>query len=186
MGKAQFKRKQILIKKGFQFAYVGKILLLELIAVATTALLMSYLFLFVFNESSLVSSGPWGAGLLWSTVALTLILMAILFWLGIRISHKIAGPMYRFEQVFNDIQEGNFNSRVYLRDGDEMQPLAKTFNAMMDVILEHKKQHQTGEFNAETIDKKLMDVVTAIDNSGMDTEEKEKYQEVVTKLKDEL
>lgn len=178
----KFKRKRYLINKGFQVAYVGKILLLEFIAVASTALLVAYMFLFVFSDSAMVSSGPWGSGILWSTVILAIMLMVILIWLGIRISHRIAGPMYRFQQTFEDVQQGNMKARVYLRDGDEMKPMANAFNAMLDVVGEQILQHRTGEYRPENIHEKLKTVIGAIGGSELSDTEKDKYRKVLEGL----
>lgn len=182
----KFKRRILIIKRAFQLAYIGKILLLEVIAVATTALITSYIFLFVFSDAGMVSAGPWGKGILYSTVAIILVLMVLLFYLGLRISHKIAGPMYRFEQTFQEVQKGNLNSRVILRDGDEMKPMAIAFNAMLDVLKEHVEQRRTGEYHPENIHKKLNDLMSVIGSSEMESAEKEKYREVLEGLKSKL
>ena len=184
--KKAFKRKKYLIRKGFQLAYVGKILLLEVIAVATTALMMSYIFLYVFNDSAMVSSGPWGKGILWSTIFLAIVLMIVLFYLGIRISHRIAGPMYRFEETFKQVQQGNLNARIYLRENDEMKPLANAFNKMLDAIKEFAIQRETGEYNTETIHQKLKDVMAAIGNSELPAPEKDKYRKVLEGLQEKI
>jgi len=179
----KFKRKQYLINKGFQMAYVGKILLIELIAVASTALLVSYMFLFVFNDDSLVSKGPWGQGILYSTIIMAVMLMIILVYLGILISHRIAGPMYRFQKTFEAVREGNINARVYLRDKDEMKPLATAFNAMLDVIGEQVSQQRTGEFHPEPIQEKLTTLISAVGLSEeLSASDKDKYRKVLEGL----
>lgn len=184
--KSALKRKKILVKKSFQFAYVGKILLIELIAVSTTALLVSYLFLYVFNDATMVSTGPWGKGILLSTCVLAIILVVILFWLGLRISHKIAGPMYRFETTFREVQNGNLNARVYLRDGDEMKPLANAFNAMLDVVSEKVRQNHTGEYKPETMEERLRFLIATIGKSPLPANDKDRYRKVLESLKSKL
>lgn len=184
--KAAFKRKKYLIDKGFQFAYVGKILLLEFVAVGATALLVSYMFLFVFNEDALVNAGPWGSGILWSTVALAVVLVVILAFLGIRISHRIAGPMYRFHQTFEEVKGGNVNARIYLRENDEMKPLAQAFNAMLDVISEQIRQQKTGEYRIESLEERLKAVLAAIGQSDMPAADKDKYRKVLLGLMEKL
>jgi methyl-accepting chemotaxis protein len=51
--------------------------------------------------------------------------------LTIFFSHKLAGPVYRFERVCHELIEGNYNQQVVLRRGDEMQNLAGLLNEMM-------------------------------------------------------
>jgi methyl-accepting chemotaxis protein len=48
--------------------------------------------------------------------------------LTIFFSHKLAGPIYRFERVCHGLIEGNYNQKVVLRRGDEMQNLAALLN----------------------------------------------------------
>lgn len=179
----KYKRRQYIINKGFQMAYVGKILLIELIAVASTALLVSYMFLFVFDDDSLVSRGPWGQGIFYSTIVMAIMLMIILIYLGVLISHRIAGPMYRFQRTFEEVMQGNLKSRVYLRDKDEMKPLATAFNAMLDVIVEQINQQKTGEFHPEPIQEKLHTLISAVGLSDdLSASDKDKYRKVLQGL----
>ena len=64
-----------------------------------------------------------GAGIL--IIVVQIALLTVFF------SHKLAGPIYRFEKVCNNMIEGNYTEKIYLRKGDEMQNLARLFN---DVI----------------------------------------------------
>lgn len=57
------------------------------------------------------------------------------------LSHKMAGPVYRFEQTCKAIAKGDFSQRVHLRKGDQLTDLQEEFNKMMDrVETEIKKQ----------------------------------------------
>ena len=48
------------------------------------------------------------------------------------VSHKMAGPVYRFEQTCKAIAKGDFSQRVHLRKGDQLTDLQDKFNKMMD------------------------------------------------------
>ena len=50
------------------------------------------------------------------------------------VSHKMAGPVYRFEQTCREIAKGDFSQRVHLRKGDQLTELQDAFNAMMDTV----------------------------------------------------
>jgi len=65
-------------------------------------------------------------------VLLVVIISAIL-------SHRMAGPVYRFEQTCKAIAKGDFSQRVHLRKGDQFTELQEEFNHMMDVVEEHIK-----------------------------------------------
>lgn len=47
------------------------------------------------------------------------------------ISHKIAGPIFRFKKVMNDIAEGDFSVDFRLRQDDQMHDMAGSLNAMI-------------------------------------------------------
>jgi len=55
-------------------------------------------------------------------VVIQIVLLTIFF------SHKVAGPVYRFEKVCNNIINGIYTDEIRLRHGDEMQNLARLFN----------------------------------------------------------
>ena len=50
------------------------------------------------------------------------------------VSHRMAGPVYRFEQTCKQIAKGDFSQRVHLRKGDQLTELQQEFNTMMDEI----------------------------------------------------
>jgi nitrate/nitrite-specific signal transduction histidine kinase len=64
-----------------------------------------------------------GAGI--SIVIIQIALLTILF------SHKLAGPLYRFEKACHNVINGDYTEKITLRKRDEMQNLAHLFNDMM-------------------------------------------------------
>jgi len=56
------------------------------------------------------------------------LLLFFLAWGTIFISHKIAGPFFRFSKAFNAVEKGDYRSRVVLRKLDEGQDVAEEFN----------------------------------------------------------
>jgi hypothetical protein len=70
------------------------------------------------------------------------LLLFFLGWGTIFISHKIAGPFFRFSKAFNAVEKGDYRSRVTLRKLDEGHPVAQEFNAAMektDLLLSNLK-----------------------------------------------
>ena len=47
------------------------------------------------------------------------------------LSHRIAGPLYRFERTAQAIGNGDLSGEVRLRDGDELQDLARSMGGMV-------------------------------------------------------
>ena len=60
------------------------------------------------------------------------------------VSHKMAGPVYRFEQTCKAIAKGDFSQRVHLRKGDQLTDLQDEFNNMMDRVEEEIKKSKNG------------------------------------------
>lgn len=81
--------------------------------------------------------------------AFTLLMLSLLAFCGLAcyllvITHRAAGAAYHIHRVIKDIQNGNLTSRVHLREKDEYQELAESFNNLMDQVqkesmTEHKE-----------------------------------------------
>jgi nitrate/nitrite-specific signal transduction histidine kinase len=84
-------------------------------------------------RKALLSSLLWifGAGIF-------LIIIQIAF-LTVFFSHKLAGPLYRFEKACHSVIQGNYTERVTLRKGDEMQNLAGLLNELITVTGDRMK-----------------------------------------------
>ncbi len=78
-------------------------------------------------RSSLLSSLMWVFGVGMLLVIVQIVLLTIFF------SHKVAGPVYRFEKVCHNMIEGNYTDTIRLRKGDEMQNLAKLLNEVIRI-----------------------------------------------------
>jgi hypothetical protein len=58
------------------------------------------------------------------------LLLPTLFGIGLVMTHRIAGPIYRFESFFNQILRGERPADVRLRHGDELQDFSQLVNAV--------------------------------------------------------
>jgi len=65
--------------------------------------------------------------------------------LGIVLSHKAAGAVYQFKKVFRQIADGQTDTRIRLRPGDDFQEAAQEFNRMMDRLHGEPKSARTPE-----------------------------------------
>ena len=61
------------------------------------------------------------------------------------LSHKMAGPVYRFEQTCKAIAKGDFSQRVRLRKGDQFMELQDEFNKMMDRVEAEIKKNSSNK-----------------------------------------
>ena len=60
-----------------------------------------------------------------------LITVVVLTLLGIYLSHKVAGPLYRFHSHLTRVSRGDEPTPVHFRDGDYFQELAQAYNATL-------------------------------------------------------
>jgi len=76
-------------------------------------------------RSAVLVSLLWVFGIGIFIIIIQLVLLTIFF------SHKLAGPIYRFETVCHNIINGNYKDRIILRKGDDMQNLAGLMNEVI-------------------------------------------------------
>ncbi|MBR4508402.1 MAG: hypothetical protein IKP23_02890 [Elusimicrobiaceae bacterium] len=132
----KIQRKIIFIKKKFQLKIVAFVMLCVLFATA----LITYEFLSllqdIFSKHPALLQSIFEEGS--SLVILFLIKIAICFIVILLftalLSNKIAGPIYRFEEAFKQVAQGNKKVRISLRQGDTLRDLEKGFNEMMDIL----------------------------------------------------
>ena len=61
-----------------------------------------------------------------------LISIPIVYFLGIRQSHQIVGPLKRISRTLEAVGSGDFSQRLILRQGDVLEDLAKAINQMSE------------------------------------------------------
>ena len=135
----KFKRKQYLIVKKFQLKYVGLILLLMFLTAAMCAYVVYYTSMLLMGEK-LASVYPQGRLVYVVKIVNFRILLSLIFVtplvavIGIFLSHRIAGPIYRMETFMNNVASGNLASRITLRRKDELITLADGINYIVDTM----------------------------------------------------
>lgn len=91
------------------------------------------------------------------------------------VSHRIAGPMFRFKETLKELCGGNFTHQVRLRKGDQLQPFATEFNEMITAV--SNKIH-AAEMDMTAIQKG----VAAIGDQGMDEAKRKQLGELKLKV----
>jgi len=69
----------------------------------------------------------------WPAIGMVILIMGIL---SIFITHKVAGPVYRFKKALAEIAAGNLDLTVKLRKYDDLQDLAADMNAVIEELRE--------------------------------------------------
>jgi len=81
--------------------------------------------------------------MLYSVVGGLTLLCVLIGLVGIFITHKIAGPIYKMKQLLRQVGQGKLNFRGGLRKGDELQHFFDAFQKMVDEL--KARQHKEVE-----------------------------------------
>lgn len=139
INKPKFKRTKYLIATKLQLRYVGIILVLMFV----TALICSYFVYYtvmVMMGEKLANVYPQGRltaiiNIVNFRMLLTFLLITpVVAAIGVFLSHKIAGPIYRIERFLGDMSVGSLSQRISLRKGDELVSIADKINVLVDSL----------------------------------------------------
>lgn len=137
--KPRFKRKQYLVSARFQLKYVGLILLLMFITAVICSYVVYYSSMILLAEK-LANVYPQGRLMAiiktvnFRVMLSVVLMMPVVAYIGIFLSHKIAGPIYRMEKFLGSITGGDLASRIVLRKGDELGSIADKINLLSDSL----------------------------------------------------
>jgi len=135
--KHTYKRRQYFVQKTFQTKFILKFCL-----IVFGGTLVSSGLLFLFTQGTLTSSSDqFGlvvkdtASAILPYVALSNIITFIIVVIAaivmiLFLSHKIAGPLFRFEKELNEIGKGDLTKTIRLRKKDQCKDLAESLNNM--------------------------------------------------------
>jgi len=132
------KRRKYYINKEFQSKFIIKFCVLIALACLIFGALVYLLSMTssttAFENSRLVIKST--ADYLLPIIVLTAVITTIIISLAVIsvtlfLSHKIAGPAYRFERAAQEVTEGNLCFQVKLRSHDQLQFVAESMDAMV-------------------------------------------------------
>jgi nitrate/nitrite-specific signal transduction histidine kinase len=96
-------------------------------------------------KQTILNSLMWVFGIGMSLVIVQIVLLTVFF------SHKVAGPVYRFEKVCHNMIAGDYSDEIHLRKGDEMQNLSLLFN---EVLLKTRERLSAKNNSQSDVEKK--------------------------------
>ena len=156
------KRSNYLIKKIFQ----TKFILLFLCLILAGSVISGTIFYIRTNvelgqeygkaHSKLKRTGEIIQPNLYLSFGIGIILVAIAaFFLTLIVSHKVAGPLYRFEESAMEISKGNLFVNTRIRGSDQTQELSEAFTVMTEQLRE-----KLGDIalRSETLSRKLSEI----------------------------
>ena len=130
-----YKRRQYLVDRNYQIQFVIRsLMVLFAIAAISSLLAMAILWNSMYQpdleRQTHIVSGFLGVAF---TLLTELILsVPIVYYLGIRQSHRVVGPINRIIKTLDIIGSGDLSPRLVLREGDVLQSLAKAINQMTE------------------------------------------------------
>lgn len=134
---SSYKRRHYFIKKEFQFKFILKFCLLILAgSIISIGLLLFFsqgTLTSSFHQSRLVIENTFSA-ILPAVIYTNLITLGLISLASIVVtlfvSHKMAGPLFRFEKDLKEIGEGDLTKSINLREKDQMTDIAESLNTM--------------------------------------------------------
>ena len=139
--KPPFRRRNYFINKKFQTDFSIKFLVIIVIE----AIMAVGLFLYL--SKGTLTTGYIGSELKISRTYdffLPMLLLSNIIIVGVTgiigiavlifMSHRIAGPMFRFEKVLDEISKGDLTYKFKLRQGDQFKELEKRINELTDIL----------------------------------------------------
>ena len=144
---APYKRKQYLVDRGYQLRFVSRVFVVVLAVAVVSSLIATALIWTNMYNPAMEEQVNLVACLIAiaSTLLIELLLsIPIVFFLGIRQSHRIVGPMNRVKRTLEAIGTGDFSQRIILRQGDALEDLAKSINQMAEKLAQRFPRPPSG------------------------------------------
>ncbi len=134
----QNRRKTLVINKPLQGQLILKISLFPTLALAATTILLS-IFCQKLTDEALVADVelPSLVPLFITVMGFVLVSVMFLLYNALKISHRIAGPIYRICQSIKRIREGDVAFKIALRTGDHLEEVRDELNLLLDFLNEN-------------------------------------------------
>lgn len=130
-------KKLILINRDFQVRYIR--IALAVAAASTVVSLFMVLYpLFYLNILRWPHFVP--PPFMAAMAVAAVINFAIVAWLGMHVTHRIAGPMFSLVRHFRHLQMGKIPPPIRLRDSDDLKYVARNFNEALIALDEEARK----------------------------------------------
>jgi len=178
----QFKRRTVFIKKAFQGRFIVSVLLMIILFGLCSAGMIYWLISSDLQSQSQAAhiniANTWerlGLSILVGNIVAIILAGIPTIFVVLYISHKIAGPLYRFEKICEQVANGNFDTVTPLREHDQLQDLAQSFS-MMTKKLREQQQNRQQSFtrmksqletlkNIQNLNQEQIETISALENS---------------------
>jgi len=144
-----WRRRNYLINREFQFRYIGRMI----IGIVVMAMIVSFTVYYTtwarimdefYNVARIASRfAPLFNSINQTLLVILLVFLVLVVIFSVFISHRIAGPIYRFEKTLQAIAGGDMTMRVGLRKRDEFKQLADAMNEMVGELRNSLSSNRT-------------------------------------------
>ena len=131
-----YRRKQYLVDRDYQLRFVTRLFMAVLAVAAISSLVATGLLSVYMYQPELPQQT-----MIYCSIAIALTLLVellisipVVWFLGIRQSHRIVGPMSRIKRMLEAVGNGDFSQRITLRKGDALEDLAVSINQMTEAL----------------------------------------------------
>lgn len=176
-------RRNYFIKKKFQVKFISTFVILLIIE----ALLTAGLILYISNNT--ITAGYRNSALRVESTArfffvpLIFIILIVGIAIGlaamivfILLSHRLAGPLYRFEQDLSEVALGDLTKKICIRKTDELNKLKETLNTIIGMFEVKMSRMQNNISEAEYL----------LSHKNLEEADIEKIRKVIKILKNEI
>ena len=166
----QHKRRNYYIDKKFQSKFMFKFFLIILVggilSVALTMWTSQGTLTSTYDGSKLViekTSLAIMPSVIITNIITTAIISCVAIVVMLFVSHKIAGPMFRFESDLKMISKGDLQTKIRLRDGDQFVGMLDNLNGMVEslngkvTVIEHDLQVLTQRATEQNLPQPFID-----------------------------
>ncbi len=128
-----YRRRLWLVNPSYQYRIVG-VLLVVLFLMTVGALLSVYVALWLTLRAFELAHDALAVSLLSTAGIITtfelLLIAPLIIWVGIRLSHRVAGPLVRINAALQQMAGGDFDVSLRLRKGDSLTEIAESVNTL--------------------------------------------------------
>ena len=173
------KRKKIFVDKPFQFHWLAWFLINTIVVVSLCVVLFNFYAIWRGNEG-MVNASSWNFNFMFLIVVYFL-MITVLIWTSIKMTHKAAGPIYRFRKVIDAIINGEFQGlRIKLRKKDEFINLATDFNRLLEFY--ESRNRKLDEISTK-IAENTEEIEKALSSQGVNEVENKKALECIENIR---
>jgi methyl-accepting chemotaxis protein len=126
----KFQRRTVIVKRQLQLKYIGLVFISVLLAALIVGGDIYYNMMKI-----ILTHMPGEVDTLQkfntAIVVKSVLYLALMLLISVFVSHRFAGPIYRFEKSAQIVAGGDLTHRVSLRTGDELMELQEEFNGMI-------------------------------------------------------